>query len=133
MAITRYNAKDCTIQVDGVYITGLGESMVTGEKNEDLHTSSVGAQGDVVKNVGNNPLGKVTITVQSTSPQRGYLRSLGNRTDEFPIWVNNKTLGERFGGTKASLLTVPSRERSAEAGEMEFVFEVFDYTDEDTL
>lgn len=131
--VKRYNAKDCTIIVDGVYITGLGENMVTGEKNEDFHSSSVGAQGDVVKNVKNDPLGKVTITVQVTSPQRGYLRSLANREDEFPVWVNNKALGERFGGSKASLLSAPSRERGAEASEMEFVFEVFDYTDEDTL
>ena len=133
MAVTKYDAKDCVVVVDGVYITGLGETMVTGEKDEELFATSVGAQGDVVKNVINNPLGKITISPQATSPQRGYLRSLANRTEPFPVWVTNKVLGERFGGTQCSLQAVPSRERGTEAGDMEFVFGVFDYTDEDTL
>ena len=34
MALTKYNAKDCTITVDGVYITQVGEDMVTFEKDE---------------------------------------------------------------------------------------------------
>lgn len=130
--VTKYDAKDCVITVDNVYITGLGETMVTGEKNEELFSAAVGAQGDVVENVINNPLGKITINPQATSPQRAFLTSLKNRTEPFPVWVTNKVLGERFGGTMCKLQSVPSRERGAEAGDMEYVFGVFDYTDEDT-
>ena len=54
MVVGNYDAKNTTILVDGVYITGLGEDMVTGEKDEDLFETSVGAQGDVVKSVKNN-------------------------------------------------------------------------------
>lgn len=127
MAVTRYNAKDCTITVDGTYITGLGEDMVTGEKDEDFFTPVVGAQGDIIKSDINDTLGEVTIVVQVTSPQKAFLLSLANREEPFPLWVTNKSLGERFGGTMANLLTLPEMSRGAEAEDMEFVFKVFDY------
>lgn len=125
--VTTYDAKDTSVVIDDVYITGLGEDMLTGEKEEDLFASSVGAQGDVVKSVTNNPLGKITITVQVTSPQKKFLMGLANRTEPFPIWCVNKKLDERMGGTMANLLSFPEISRGAEAGEMEFVFQVFDY------
>lgn len=125
--LTRYNAKDCTITVDGTYITGLGEDMVSGEKSEDFFTPVVGAQGDTIKSVINNDLGEVTIIVQPTSPQKAFLLSLASREEPFPLWVTNKSLGERFGGTQANLLTYPEMTRGAEAEDMEFVFQVFDY------
>ena len=125
---TRYNANDTTITVDGTYITGLGEDMVSGEKEEDNFTPAVGAQGDTIKNEINNTLGQVTVVIQPTSPQKGYLLSLNNRADTFPVWVTNKALGERFGGSNANLLKAPDMSRGSEAEDMEFVFEVFDYT-----
>ena len=76
--MTRYDAKDCTIMVKNVYITGLGEDMVTGEKDEELYEPSVGAQGDVCISEKNDPLGTVTVTVQPTSPQKAFLFSLRN-------------------------------------------------------
>ena len=79
MVVGNYDAKNTTILVDGVYITGLGEDMVTGEKDEDLFETSVGAQGDVVKSVKNNSLGTITISIQTTSPQKKFLMSLAKR------------------------------------------------------
>ena len=68
--ITRFNAKETVILVGGVAITGTGESMVTGEKEEDFTETSVGAQGDIIVNEINNSLGSVTINIQHTSPQK---------------------------------------------------------------
>ena len=130
--LTQYDAATCTIMVDGVHITGLGEDMVTGEKSEDYFTPSVGAQGDVIKNIINNTLGEVTIVVQATSPQKSHLMSLATKKEPFPIWVVNEELGERFGGELANLLSAPSVSRGSEAEDMEFVFQVFDYTVEQT-
>lgn len=124
----RYDAKDCTILVNGVYITGLGEDMVTGEKDEELYSTSVGAQGDVCINTTNDPIGTVTVTIQPTSPQKKFLMDLANKKDPFPLWVVNKALGERFGGSSALLKSFPEISRSAEAEDMEFEFGVFDYT-----
>lgn len=128
MKIATYDAKDTSIIVDSTYITGLGEDMISAEKDEDIFTTSVGAQGDVVKSQINNPLGTVTIYTQPTSPQKPFLMSLAKRKDPFPLWAVNKALGERVGGTKANLKSFPAFDRGAEAEDMEFVFQVFDLT-----
>lgn len=126
--ITRYNAKDCVITVGGVYITGLGEDMVSGEKDEDSVNAVVGAQGDVVVNEVNNDLGTITLTVQGTSPQKGYLINLAKSRAMFDIWVNNKSIGEKFGGTKAVMKKYPTLEQGAELADREFEIQVMDYT-----
>lgn len=126
--ISNYNAKDCVITVDGVYITGLGEDMVTCEKDEDNVSAVVGAQGDVVVNEVNNNLGTITLTVQGTSPQKKMLLNLAKSKKMVPIWVNNKSIGEKVGGTKAMIKKTPSLEQGAELADREFEFQVFDYT-----
>lgn len=128
MNIASYDAKDTSIIVDSTYITGLGEDMVSAEKDEDFFSTSVGAQGDVVKSQINNTIGTITVYVQPTSPQKAYLMGLAKRVEPFPIWAVNKKLGERFGGTAANLLSFPEIARGAEAEDMEFVFQVFDLT-----
>ena len=132
MIVATYDAKDTSIVVDGTYVTGLGEDMVSAEKEEDFFTSSVGAQGDIVKSQINNTLGTMTIYVQPTSPSKNFLLGLAKRTEPFPLWAVNKKLGERFGGTKANLLSFPEITRGAEAEDMEFTFQVFDLTVEAT-
>ncbi len=127
MAVTNYDAKDCIITVDNTNITGLGEDMVSGEKEEDITEPSVGAQGDVVVNKINNDIGVVTIVVQPTCPQKAFLLGLKNRKEPFPLWVTNTALAEKFGGTKAMLKSYPEMSRGASAEDMEFEFYVLDY------
>lgn len=126
--VTKYNPKDTVITVGGVYITGLGEDMVSGEKDEDNVSTSVGAQGDVVVNEINNDLGTVTITVQGTSPQLPYLKKLAKTKEIVDVWVNNKALGEKMGGSKAIVKKTPSLEYGAELADREIEFAVMDYT-----
>lgn len=126
--VSNYNPKDCVIMVGGVYITGIGEDMVSCEKDEDNFSTSVGAQGDVVVNQSNNDLGTITITVQGTSPQKGYLKGLAKSKAMFDVWVINKSIGEKCGGTKAMMKKPPSLEQGAELADMEFEIQVFDYT-----
>ena len=124
----QYDANDFTVLVDDVNITGLGEDMASGEKDEELASFSVGAQGDVVESKINNDLGTITITVQRTCPQRAFLMGLKSRKNPFPVWVTNKVLGERFGGSKAKLKSFPEMGAGAEAEDMEFEFQIMDYT-----
>ena len=126
--ITKYNAKDCVVTVDGVYITGLGEDMVSGEKDEDNVSAVVGAQGDVVVNEINNDLGTITLTVQGTSPQLSYLKKLARTKAMFSIWVTIKSIKEKFGGTKAMFKKMPNLEQGAELADRECEIQVFDYT-----
>ncbi len=128
MNVTSYNAKDCTITVNGIYITGLGEDMVSGEKDEEFFEAAVGAQGDVIMNEKNNNLGTITLTVQATSPQKAMLMSLAKAGTVFPIWVTNKTIGERMGGTSARIKNYPELSQGTEAEDREFEIAVMDYT-----
>lgn len=126
MNLTRYNAKDCAIVVDGVYITGLGEDMVSIEKEEALAENVVGAQGDVVRSEINNSIYNITITVQATSPQLPYLLSLKNRTEAFPLWIINKPLKIRAGGTLCNITEMPELALGATAEDCEITFTAYD-------
>ena len=128
MSYSKYNAKDTIIYVNGVSITGVAEDMLTIEKDEELFTTSVGAQGDVVKSIINNPLGTARISIQVTSPFFGYLIDLARQEDPFPFWYVNKALGERAGGTMANIKNFPEAARGAEADAVEFEFQIFDLT-----
>lgn len=130
--VSRYNAKDCTIIVDGTYITGLGEDMISWEKEEAYFEPVVGAQGDIVKNEINNSIHTLTVTVQPTSPQFSKLLALQNRSNTFPVWVVNKALGIRLGGTMANIQEAPEISLGAEAEDLEFTFCVFDGVTENT-
>lgn len=127
-SVTAYNPKDCVITVGGVYITCLGEDMVNCEKDEDNFSTSVGAQGDVVVNRSNNQLGSITLTVQGTSPQKQYLMGLAKTGSIFDIWVINKSISEKAGGTKAMMKKPPAMEQGTELADREFEIQVFDYT-----
>ena len=122
----RYNAKDTSVVVDGVYITCLGEDMVSIEKEEALAENIVGAHGDIVRSEVNNSFYNITITVQPTSPQLGFLLSLKNRTDPFPLWVINKALGVRAGGSQAMIGEMPEIALGSEAEDIEITFCVYD-------
>lgn len=126
--MTSYNAKDCVITWGSTYLTGLGEDMVSGEKDEEMFSTSVGAQGDVVVSEMNNDLGTVTVTLQATSPQRKQLIADAKSGAIKPLWVNNKVLGTSFGGTQARIKNYPELSLSQEAEDTEFEFQVFDYT-----
>ena len=129
--VTQYDAKDCTITVNNVYITGLGEDMVTGSKDEEFFSTTVGAQGDIVVNETNNSLGTITLTVQATSPQKAFLIGLAKQKEFFSIWCVNKSIGERMGGTKARIKNFPELSNGTEAEDREFEIQVFDYTVEE--
>ena len=102
--------------------------MVSCEKDEDNFSTSVGAQGDVVVNQSNNQLGTITLTVQGTSPQKSYLMGLAKSKAMFDIWVINKSIGEKAGGSKAMMKKPPTLEQGTELADREFEIQVFDYT-----
>lgn len=126
--MTSYNAKDCVITWNNVFLTGLGEDMVTGSKDEEMFSTSVGAQGDVIVNEMNNDLGTITVTLQATSPQRSQLIADAKAGVISPLWVNNKVLGTSFGGSHARIKNYPELSLAQEADDIEFEFQVFDYT-----
>lgn len=124
--ITSYNAKDTTVEVAGVFITGLAEEFWSFAKREAIADDSVGAKGDVVRNVKNDPIWDAELTVQATSPQANFLMGLKNRTEAFPIWCTSNSLGRREGGTLAMMNETTEDSLGTEAGELTFKFSVYD-------
>lgn len=126
--INTYDARECVVTVGGVYITGLGEDMVTCEKDMDNVSAVMGAQGDVVVNKINNTLGTITLTVQGASPQKRYLMDLAKTGHIFDIWVINKSIDEKVGGTQAIIKKTPALVQGANPTDRRFEIKVFDYT-----
>lgn len=126
--VTAWDAADCSVMFGNTYITGLGEEMVKGSKDEDNMSASIGAQGDAVINNKNNKLGTVTVGVQVTSPQYKWLLKMAEQKAILPLWANNSKLGQRFGGTKAFIKKTPESSWKSEAEEASFEFGVVDYT-----
>ncbi len=128
--IRTYDAKDVVMTFGSVYITGFSEDMITCAKDEEMFSTSVGAQGDVVVNTTNNPLGTISLTLQATSPQIEYLRECARNGTYAPCYVTNKNLGERMGGSQARIKNYPENEYGAEVGDRTFDIQVFDYAEE---
>lgn len=123
-----YNAKDWAASFDGVNLTGFSEEISNGKKDEDFFSPSVGAQGDVVSSEINNDLGTVAITLQRTSPSVAYLKECARKGVTAPLWCNNLKLKETFGGELARIKNYPEIVAAAEAEDLKFEFQVFDYT-----
>lgn len=128
--IKTYDAKDVVVTFGSVYITGFSEDMITCAKDEEMFSTSVGAQGDVVVNTTNNPLGTISLTLQATSPQIEYLRECARNGTYTSCYVTNKNLGERIGGSQARIKNYPESEYGAEVGDRTFEIQVFDYDEE---
>lgn len=126
--VTRYNPKDTAVTIDGFYVTGFGEDMITGSKDEEFSTPSVGCLGDVVRNEVNNDLGTITLTLQGGSPQMKTLIEMAKARKMFSIWCANKVIGERFGGTQAEFKNYPELGYGTELADREFEITVYDYT-----
>lgn len=121
-----YNPNDVTITVNGIFITGLGEDAVTFEFEEERFEAAVGCQGDVVINETNNQLATISLTVQASSPQYKTLLTYAKNGTIFPVWVVNKSVGERCGGTKARFKNPAAVSYGTELEDREFEILVAD-------
>lgn len=128
MAVTQYNSSEWVLEVAGVNITQLGEDGVSGAKDEERISSSVGILGDTIESVIKDDRGTITFSVQPTCPQLPHLMSLEKTTEFFSILATNKSLGISYGGTKASLKNVPEISGGNEAEDLEFEVQVYDYS-----
>ncbi len=121
-----YNPNDTTVTLDGIFLTGLGEDMISFEFEEERGEAVVGAQGDVVFNETNNNLATMTIGIQASSPQYKTMLEYARNGTVFPIWGVNKSIGERFGGTKARFKNPAAISYGSSLEDREFEILVFD-------
>lgn len=128
--VTTYDAKDVSVIVGGVYLTGFAEgTFVSYEKTEDRWAISTGSMGDTARAKVNNPLGTITVTLQQTSPQVSYLNKLAKSGKLVEARVIHKgTNTEKIGGTQCFILKEASGEFSNEISNREFTIQVLDMT-----
>ncbi len=128
--VTSYDAKDVSVIVGGVYLTGFAEgTFVSYEKTEDNYAISVGAQGDPARAKVNNPLGTITVTLQQTSPQVSYLNNLARSGKIIEARVIHKGSNtEKVGGTQCFILKEAAGEFSNEISSREFTIQIMDYS-----
>jgi len=125
--VKTYDAADVVTIVNGVFMTGYGEDMVSVVKDEESYTVKVGAQGDAVRSKVNNPLGTITLTLQSTSPQCTYLDSLANTGSLVSVSVVHAgTPKETNTSTQAFIKKPADREYGAESADKTYEFQCLD-------
>lgn len=127
--VTTYDAKDVSVIVNGVYLTGFADgTFVSYEKTEDRWAISTGSMGDTARAKVNNPLGTITVTLQQTSPQVSMLNNLaksGKLVEARVIHKGSNT--EKVGGTQCFVMKEASGEYGSEISSREFTIEVLDF------
>lgn len=128
--ITSYDAKDVSVIVNGIYLTGFADgTFVSYSKDEEQFSTTVGALGDVARAKVNNPLGTITVTLQQTSPQVSMMNNLamsGKLVEARVIHKGSSTL--KVGGTQCFIKKPADGEFSNEISNREFEIAVLDYT-----
>ena len=127
--ITSYDAKDVSVIVNGIYLTGFADgTFVSYSKDEEGFSTSIGALGDVARAKINNPLGTITVTLQQTSPQVQMMNNLaksGKLVEARVIHKGSNT--EKVGGTQCFVMKPASGEYGSEISNREFTINVMDF------
>lgn len=128
--VTSYDAKDVSVIVNGVYLTGFADgTFVSYSKDEEQFSTTVGALGDVARAKVNNPLGTITVTLQQTSPQVSMMNNLaksGKLVEARIIHKGSNT--QKVGGTQCFIKKPADGEFSNEISNREFEIQVLDYS-----
>ena len=127
--VTSYDAKDVSVIVNGIYLTGFADgTFVSYSKDEEQFSTTVGALGDVARAKVNNPLGTITVTLQQTSPQVSMMNNLamsGKLVEARVIHKGSNT--EKVGGVQCFVMKPASGEYGSEISNREFTINVLDY------
>jgi hypothetical protein len=123
-----YDIKKITIVVDGVFLTGYSsDSVVTVEMEEDRKLPYVAVDGEVSFSDNANNAGKVTVTLNSTSPSISHLNKLASSKKVFPISVTDLNQnGVNCAGTQAFVKNPVFPEKGKKISDVEFEIYVGD-------
>lgn len=113
-----FDPSQVTITVNNVYVTGMGESPISFEYNQDAVSASVGLDGAVVFSANNAKLGTCTLPLKVSSPQFTRMIELARNRTVFPVWCTDKSTGRRAGGNYGVFTRVPSY--TADASDVSF-------------
>ena len=121
-SVTNYDPMKTSVVVDGLIITGFSDaSMVVITRNEDIVTTTVGTQGDVVYSENANRSGVITLSLMVTSSSLDYLRNLAKARKEFMIVISdaNKTPTEVLSAGRCRITKIPATKKEKTAGSVD--------------
>ena len=106
-------------------------TFITVERNEELYSQKVGADGEVSRARNRNRSGKITLRLHQTSPSNEVLSSLAftgenQGTDVLPISVEDLSGTALHSGGQAWVQKYPTAENAKETTDREWVIGVAD-------
>lgn len=121
-SVTNYDPMKVSVVVDGLIITGFADSsMVVVARNEDVVSTVVGTQGDVVYSENANRSGTITLSLQETSYSVDYLRNIAKRRKEVSVVISdmNKTPTEVTSANRCRVTKIPDNKKEKTAGSID--------------
>ena len=121
-SITNYNPMKVSVIVDGRIITGFSDSsMVVITRNEDIVSTAVGTQGDVVYSENANRSGTITLSLQETSSSVDFLRGIAKGRKEVTVVISykNKTPAEVTSANRCRITKIPDNKKEKTAGSID--------------
>ena len=121
-SVTNYDPMKTSVVVDGLIITGFSDSsMVVITRNEDIVTTTVGTQGDVVYSENANRSGMITLSLMVTSSSLDYLRNLAKARKEFMVVISdtNRTPTEITSASRWRITKIPDIKKEKTAGSVD--------------
>lgn len=121
-SVTNYDPMKVSVIVDGRIITGFSDaSMVVITRSEDIVSTAVGTQGDVVYSENANRSGTITLSLQETSASVDFLRGIARGRKEVSVVISdaNKTPTEVTSANRCRVTKIPDNKKEKTAGSID--------------
>jgi hypothetical protein len=132
MAVHTYDAKKVKVIVGGIPLSGYADgTFIKIERDNDLFTKVVGADGITSRSKSNDRGGTAVLTLKQTSPSNDILSAF-HLTDEltnagiFPLLVQDMSGRSTFISATAWIKKLPSSEFGKDLGNREWTFDLVD-------
>lgn len=109
-----YDAKKVSVIIGVQALGGFADgTFVEVDADEDAYTKKVGADGEVTRSKSNNYAGKITVTLDQTSPSNAYLSGLAvadriNGLGVVPVLIKDNNSGTTLFASEAGwVMKVP--------------------------
>lgn len=122
MNVTNYDPMKVSVVVDGCVVTGFADSsMVTVTRSEDIVTTTVGTQGDVVYSENANRSGTITMSLQVTSASIIWLRNIAKSRKEVSVVISdaNQSPAEVTSANRCRITKIPDNKKEKTAGSVD--------------
>lgn len=122
MNVTNYDPMKVSVVVDGRVVTGFADaSMVTVTRSEDIVSTTVGTQGDVVYSENANKSGTITMSLQVTSASVIWLKSIAKNRKEVSVVISdaNQSPTEVTSASRCRITKIPDNKKEKTAGSVD--------------